>query len=177
MALTPIEARKIRLRNDHTTMENIRTPWLTWTALKGEPPFVEKYEIQLKLKTIVGIAPDYRTDHVINVTLPSDYPITSAPLIEMQTKPAPFHPNWWTSGRWCYGTWLVYESLGAHVVRMIQTLQYNEDITNPESPANSVARKWYLANKDKGYFPCDRTPLPDPTGASQPVAKKKFVIK
>ena len=177
MALTPTEARQIRLRNDYATMENIRTPWLTWTVTSGTAPYAEQYEIELRLKTYIDAQANTRNLHTIRVTLGPDYPINAAPLIEMTNKPGPFHPNWWTSGRWCYGTWLVYESLGAHVVRMIQTLQYNEDITNAASPANSPARAWYLKNRDKGLFPCDRTPLPDPTGAARPEAKKKFVIK
>ena len=174
MAVGPVEARRIRLKNDHEAMENIRTPWLSWRATRGTPPHVEQYEIEIRLKTIIDSRPSYRDQHVVRVTLGPDYPLTAAPLTEMLTRPAPFHPNWWTSGRWCYGTWLVYESLGAHVVRMIQTLQYNEEITNPASPANAEAKTWYLANRNRGWFPCDRTPLPDPTARP---GKKKFVVR
>ena len=71
----------------------------------------------------------------------------------------------------------MYEKLGEHVIRMIQTLQYNDEITNEKSLANGEAGSWYVANRGKGLFPCDRTPLPDPTGAAkrQP-QKKKFQI-
>jgi len=177
--ITPLEQRRIRLGNDYGTMENIRRPWLKWRPLRGAPPFVEQYELELQLRTIVSSKPAYRDNHVIQITLGADYPVSSAPIVQMITKPFAFHPNWFpSSGRWCYGTWLVYESLGAHVVRMIQTLQYNEDITNEHSAANGEARAWYLANRSRGLFPCDRTPLPDPTGtAQQATLKKKFQIK
>jgi len=177
MSITsPTERRRIRLRNDYASMENVRTSWLSWKPLAGNPPYVEQYELDLRLKTITGPGPQYRDRHVIRVTLGPDYPVTAAPLVQMVTTPPPFHPNWFSSGRWCYGTWLVYESLGAHVVRMIQTLQYNEDITNESSAANGEARSWYLANRSRGWFPCDRTPLPDPTGRPPP-PKKKFAIR
>src|SRR5437763_1121457 len=148
-AVTPIERRRIRLRNDHTTMEHIRTPWLSWRALAGTAPHVEQYEINLRLRTIIGPGPKYRDNHTIRVTLGPDYPFTTAPLVQMSTQPPPFHPNWFSSGRWCYGQWLVYESLGAHVIRMIQTLQYDAEITNEASPANGEARAWYVANRNR----------------------------
>src|ERR1700688_2563632 len=128
--VTPVEQRQIRLRNDYATMENIRTPWLNWKALKGTVPLVEEYEIDLRLRTIIDSRPTYRDRHVIRVTLGPSYPLTSAPWVQMITRPPPFHPNWFTSGQWCFGTWLYSESLGAHVIRMIQTLQFDEHITN-----------------------------------------------
>lgn len=176
--VTPSERRKIRLRNDFATMENIRTPWLSWVALRGTPPFVEQYELKLRLRTIIGPRPTYRDTHVIHVSLSPEYPAKAAPLIQMVSDPPPFHPNWFSTGRWCYGTWLVYESLGQHVVRMIQTLQYNKEITNETSLANGEAGRWYMSNLRSGLFPCDSTPLPDPTGAKiSSGMKKKFEIK
>jgi hypothetical protein len=83
----------------------------------------------------------------------------------MITRPAPFHPNWWESGKWCYGTWMPSESLGNFVIRMIKTLQFDQSITNPESPANRDANVWYLSNKYSGWFPCDKQQPPDPTSA------------
>jgi ubiquitin-protein ligase len=159
-------------------MENIRRPWLSWKAIGGVEPFVEQYEIALRLRTIIGPTPDYRDDHVIRVSLGPDYPILSAPRVQMLTRPPPFHPNWWPSGQWCYGTWWVYESLGAHIVRMIQTLQYDPEITQGADRANGKASDWYNANRSRGWFPCDNTPLPDPTGAPAESQKtRKFQIR
>jgi hypothetical protein len=91
--------------------------------------------------------------------------------VQMVTSPPPYHPNWFNAGRWCYGTWIVSEGLGSHVIRMIQTLQFDPEITNEGSPANASARDWYVAKKNSGLFPCDRQQLPDPTHA------KRFEIR
>jgi hypothetical protein len=175
----PHEVRRTRLRNDYATMENIRRPWLNWKAIAGTPPFVEQYELALRLRTIIGPAPDYKDDHTIRVTLGPDYPIQSPPSVQMLSRPLPFHPNWWPSGMWCYGTWWVYESLGAHIVRMIQTLQFDPEITQGGHRANGQAADWYNANRTCNWFPCDRTPLPDPTGAlaQPPHKRRKFEVK
>jgi ubiquitin-protein ligase len=158
-------------------MENIRRPWLTWRIVSGAAPFVEEYELQLQLRTIIGPKPEYRDKHVIRVSLGTDYPI-GKPVLKMLTRPPPFHPNWWRTGLWCSGKWHVYESIGAHIVRMIQTLQYDSEITQDEDSANLAARNWYRARRGSSLFPCDQTPLPDPTGAlTRPQVKKKFQVR
>lgn len=178
---SPAEQRRIRLKNDYQTMVNMKRPWLDWRVVSGEEPYVEEYEITVKLKTIVGPGPNYASNHKISVSLPSTYPHSSAPQIKYLGSPKPFHPNWWTDGRWCYGSWLIHESLGQHVKRMLQTLQYDMQITNEDSPANSEAKTWYLSKRSSGIFPCDKTDLPDPTTSrlkvKSGVKKKKFVLK
>jgi ubiquitin-protein ligase len=157
--VTPQEARRIRLKNDYREMVNIKGDLIQWKPLKGEPPFVEAYELIIKIKTIIGRQPDYRNEHVINLELPAGYP-NDAPQINMQTSPPPFHPNWYRHGNWCFGTWEVSEGLGHHVIR---TLQFDPEITNPDSPANTDAKDWYLQKQGSDLFPCDTTNLPDPT--------------
>ena len=87
----------------------------------------------------------------------------------MISNPQPFHPNWYPSRLWCYGYWDMAESLGLHIVRMLRTLQFDEEITNENSAANSDANVWYVKNKASHLFPCDTQILPDPT-------KTKFKI-
>jgi ubiquitin-protein ligase len=167
---TPQERRQIRIKNDFKEMQNIKGPIVDWKPLIGVPPYVEAYELTIKIRTIISPQPSYRDLHVIRVTIPPNYPF-AAPLTVMQTHPQPYHPNWFSSDkRWCYGTWDIAEGLGHHVLRMIRTLQFDPEITNPDSPANSVAKEWYLNNRHRGWFPCDRQVLPDPT-------KDKFVIQ
>lgn len=167
--VTPQEARKIRLKNDHQEMSNIRGNVVQWKPVKGEPPYVEAYELTVKIRTIISSEPRYRDEHVIYLELPENYP-TVAPQINMRTSPPPFHPNWYSNGNWCYGSWDVSEGLGHHVVRMIRTLQFDLEITNPDSPANASASDWFESNQNKGLFPCDTTVLPDPT-------KSRFTVK
>jgi ubiquitin-protein ligase len=165
---TPQERRRIRLKNDYAEMVNIKGDIVNWKILNGSAPYVEGYELTVNIRTITSSRPDYRSRHVLQVTLPPDYPF-SAPLTIMSTMPAPFHPNWFRDGRWCYGSWDIAEGLGHHIIRMVRTLQFDPDITNPNSPANGDASYWYRSNQLRGWFPCDRTILPDPT-------KSRFVI-
>jgi len=176
---TPQEQRNIRLANDYNEMVNIRGEIIEWKALKGNPPHVEEYEITINVRSIINNTPTYREKHVVKVSLPANYPI-GAPNVEMISTPRVFHPNWWTNGKWCYGTWIISEGLGHHIIRMTKTLQYDLDITNEHSPANHDANEWYKSNRRKGIFPCDKKVLPDPTKKKmtfQIQPKKKFDIK
>lgn len=168
---TAQERRRIRLQNDYKEMQNIKGSIIQWQPLSGTAPYIEAYEITIHVRTIISSRPDYRDTHVLHVTLPPGYP-ESAPQIVMQTSPQPYHPNWYSDKRWCYGSWDISEGLGHHVVRMIQTLQFDMEITNPDSSANSNATSWYNANLRRGLFPCDKQILPDPTG----IPNKRFDI-
>jgi ubiquitin-protein ligase len=176
---TPQEARQIRLKNDHAEMVNIKSELVQWRAIQGNAPYVEAYELMIKVKTIIGPSPTYRDEHIIHLTLPENYPI-SPPEIVMQTTPQPFHPNWYQSGKWCFGSWDISEGLGHHVIRMIRTLQFDREITNPASPANGPAKDWYLSRLNGTLFPCDTTTLPDPTKSRftiQPQTRAKFNVQ
>lgn len=176
---TPQEYRLIRLKNDHSEMVNIRGDVIQWKAVKGDAPYVEAYELTVKVRTIISSAPSYRNEHVISLELSEDYP-NRPPSISMQTSPPPYHPNWYRNGNWCYGSWDISEGLGHHVIRMIRTLQFDLEITNPDSAANSDANDWFLSKKTSDLFPCDRTNLPDPTKSKftiQPGIKKKFQVQ
>ncbi|MCP5008001.1 MAG: hypothetical protein GY941_29315 [Planctomycetes bacterium] len=166
---TPQELRKIRLKNDYKEMQNIKTDIILWEVIEGEIPYVESYRLTVNVRTIINSMPEYRNTHIIDVDLSENYPI-SPPRITMQSTPQPFHPNWFSDKRWCYGTWNISEGLGHHVVRMIRTLQFDLEITNPDSPANYKANRWFLKNKNKGLFPSDNTTLPDPS-------KSRFSVK
>jgi len=173
--MTPQEQRKLRLANDYNSMINLRRDWLQWTVTSGAAPHVDGYRLDLAIKTIISPTPTYRDRQSVQIDLGPQYPF-AAPSVKMINEPAPFHPNWYQSGGWCSGHFDSAEGLGDFVIRMIQTLQYNEYITNPTSPANQTARDWYVANKGKPWFPCDSTPLPDPTTA-RAANKKAFRLK
>lgn len=176
---TPQKQRQIRLQNDYKEMQNIKGDIIQWKPIKGEPPYVEAYEVMVNIRTIIGPEPKYRDQHVIRLELYADYPKTGPKTI-MLSKPQPFHPNWYTSGEWCHGHWNLSEGLGHYVIRMIRTLQFDLEITNPNSPANGEANNWFKKNLKKGIFPCDNTILPDPTKSRFNVKsppKKRFTIK
>lgn len=161
---TQQEIRWDRLKNDYIQMCNIRGNIIQWEAVEGTPPFVVEYNLVVNVRTIIGERPNYTSTVYLKLELPVTYPI-SAPSITVLKGVKPFHPNWYREGRWCYGTWHVNEGLGEFVIRMVKTLQYDSDITNERSAANSDANEWYLQKRNSGLFPCDRQQLPDPTTA------------
>lgn len=164
---TPQEMRRIRLRNDYAQMVNLNSQGnlISWVAVGGQAPEVEAYELTIRVRSFVDASGRTRGEHTMRLELPADYP-TSPPRIAMTSRPYVFHPNWWPmDGAWCYGRWMPAESLGNHVIRMIRTLQFDPEITNPDSPANRDAKEWYLRQRSRspGDFPCDQQALPDPT--------------
>jgi len=169
--MNPQEIRNIRLKSDYEEMCNLKGRIIDWKPLKGQPPLVDEYELNIRVNTIISERPDYRNMHRIEVILPPAYPRV-APIVSMLSKPQPFHPNWYVAGNWCHGSWSMSESLGTFVIRMIRTLQFDLEITNEHSPANTAANHWYKRNKASGLFPCDRQTLPDPTSDK----KKTFRI-
>ena len=165
---TPQQERRDRLKNDYSQMNNIQQgSLLDWKPLKGQPPFVEKYELTVSVKTIVGPEPSYRETNRIHLILPPGYPSQgTAPRAEMKSDPPPYHPNWYSSGRWCHGSWTISEGLGEFTIRMIRTLKYHSGITDPGDAANSAAARWYRKRQNSDLFPCDEQTLPDPTDDS-----------
>lgn len=159
--MTPQEQRKIRLKNDYQQMLNMKGSVLQWTIVKGEAPFVEEYKLVINLKSIISDSQRYREKHEVKVSLPNNYPF-SPPMVKM-LNPPPYHPNWYRDGKWCYGNWQISESLGDHIYRMMRTIQFDPEVTNPNSPANGNASGWWKSKINKGIFPCDNTVLPDPT--------------
>jgi Ubiquitin-protein ligase len=178
---TPQEIRRIRLANDYKQMCNIQGSIISWVPTKGTAPYIEEYKITINVRTIIGVGsstPKYRDSSVVILTLPSNYPM-SKPKVVMESLPQPFHPNWFTSKNWCSGEWVKSEALGDHVIRMVKTLQFDPDITNEYSPANTEANSWYKDKKHSGLFPCDRTKLPDPSTPNSGSMSRNsgFVIK
>jgi ubiquitin-protein ligase len=177
--MTPQETRNDRLMNDYKEMCNIRGPIIQWRAIKGVPPLVEAYELTVNVRSVISSKPDYRDRHVIKIEIPSGYPLSPLSMT-MTSDPVVFHPNWYKRKTWCFGSWNPLEGLGHLVIRMLRTLQYDPNITNEESPANWDAKEWYLANRHRNLFPCDRQILPDPMKSKfeiQTITKKKFEIQ
>ena len=152
------ELHKIRLASGYKEMCRIaNSPMVSWKATKGEAPYVEEYLLTINVRTYSGPGKIINTCKV-RISIPANYPQV-APITIMEA-PIVFHPNWWSDGRWCCGKYKITESLGNYVVRLIQTLQFDPIVTNPDSAANHDAKKWYLDNKN--LFPSDKQPLPNP---------------
>lgn len=150
------ELHRTRIKNDYNEMVNLsRSPMVSWVATKGTAPYVEEYLITINVRTYS--APGSTMNQCkVRISLPPQYPQV-APNTIMEGKLV-YHPNWYTTGRWCCGKYKMTESLGNYVIRLIQTLQFDPIVTNPKDYANKEAAQWYLANS--GLFPSDKQPLP-----------------
>lgn len=149
---------KIRIENDYKEMCRIaNSPMVSWVATKGTAPYVEEYLLTINVRTYSGPG-KIMNQCKVRITLPPTYP-KIAPETKMEGTLV-YHPNWFTSGRYCCGSYVHTESLGKYVVRLIQTLQFDPVVTNPNSPANVEAKTWYLNNLN--LFPSDTHSLPNP---------------
>ncbi len=150
--------RASRIANDYKEMiKLLESPNITWELIKGDSPYVEEYLITLKIHTYKS-KDEIMDSCKIRITLPDQYP-KIAPIATM-LEPRIFHPNWYPSGRYDCGRFMPTESLGCFVIRMIRTIQFEDEVINPHSSSNTEAAKWYLENQDNGIFPTDNIDLP-----------------
>lgn len=165
--------RRSRLATDYRELMSMRGPVLDVKPISGTPPYVDAYEITVYIRSIIGPEPTYRGVHKLHLSLPAGYPISAFPRAIMLSKPYPFHTNWFRNGVWCYGSeTLCTEGLGNYVVRLMQTLQFDEAIIDTDSAANLDAANWYRQNRHvRGLFPCDTTKLPQPVVGGMMIKK------
>lgn len=162
---------KIRIKNDYDEMCRLKaSPMIDWVATKGTAPYVEEYLVTINVRTYK--APNVPINQVkVRIKLDPAYP-NVAPVTKMEGTLV-FHPNWFSDGRYCCGFYDRTESLGPYVNRMIQTLQYDHAVTNPNSPANLEAKSWYVTNKsNRRLFPSDTQRLPNPNKSGFTVIKR-----
>lgn len=167
------ETTKARLANDYRELMSMTGPLLEVQAISGKPPYVDEYELTIRLRTIIGPEPTYRGVHKIRISLPAGYPQSDFPRAVMVSKPYPYHANWFPNGAWCYGSSShCTEGLGQFVVRLMRTLQFDPYLIDITSVANLDAATWYDQNRyAAGLFPCDKTTLPQPTVGGMIVKK------
>lgn len=176
------ENRNERLANDYRDMFRIQNrPYLSWIAVKGEPPYAEEYLLTVKVRTYAFRMKGRRYTVgairrcTVKVTLWPSYPIT-APDIKMLDIPPVFHPCWYSKGVYCPPEpWRPDLSLKDYIKRMIATLQYDPRLMPDEAPANFKALEWYLRHRGDGsLFPSDTAVLtensPEETAAAEQAA-------
>ena len=172
--------RNERLEADLREMLKIQDrPYISWTAAKGELPYVEEYLLRVKLRTYaLSIKHGVHTVGVlrectVGISLWDSYPYT-APYIRMLSLPPVFHPNWYSRGVYCPSEpWDPDCSLKDHVLRMLRTLQYEPSVIQADAPANCKALDWYMKNRDRTeLFPSDKTQLSENTPEGTAAAEK-----
>jgi len=175
----PREIRNRRLTNEYNELMQINGPIIQIEPLGNEP--YERYKITFNIRTIISPAPSYRNKTVCILIIPPRYP-KEEPTITAETSPYPWHINWFSSGRWCFGGWNQEESLVSFIHRCARTLQFDPEITNPGSVANRTALPFWDTHKhNRQIIPSDIQVLPtlDVSGRITiiPRVKPKIVIK
>ena len=153
--------RQIRLKNDYEEIKRFSEscPCISsFDILKKENDSPTEYRFHFKIRTYIDEGKPVQNCSV-KISLQSNYPFQ--PPYAVMDPPVIFHPHWFSHGRWCFGdTWRGDESLVQFITHMIKSIQFDDaDTINPKSLANPNAYKWYEANKKKGMFPADTTPL------------------
>lgn len=149
--------KRLRLENEYEAMEALqkRCDWLRWDVAAGNAPHVTEYRLTVQVPTVIDAHFKMRDSHEITVALPSTFP-DSAPNIVMTSRPEPYHPNWWSDGRWCFGgpsSWDPETDLVDHILRMVRTLKFDLEVSNPQSATDNEKARWYCDMRDKGKFP------------------------
>ena len=156
-----------RLARDFYEMLKIQDrPYLSWIAVKGEPPYTQEYLLTIRLRSYALSAARGRYTvggiHgcTVKVTLWDSYP-NIAPNIRMLSIPPVFHPNWYSKGTYCPPEpWSPESSLKDYVIRMLGTIKYDASLIESNAPANYKALEWYEKNRGNGaWFPSDDTEL------------------
>ena len=174
--------RNERLAADYSEMMKIQDrPYLSWIAVKGEPPYAEEYLLNIKIRTYVfkmksGVCEVGAIKNcTVAVTLWPSYPYT-APYVKMLSMPPVFHPDWYSKGVYSPSQpWDPKLSLKDFIMRMLDTLRYDTRLIDTVTPANYKAMEWYMKNHDSSsLFPSDTVVLientPEETSAAEKAA-------
>lgn len=148
-----------RLQNDYDKMRALESSsqYVTIEGTDGNPP--DKYVVQLTCRSITSIngsQPVYGSFHRMGIDLHTDYP-RKGPLVVMLT--SVFNPNVFGNGVVCIGDkgdhgWAPSMGLDDLVVRVIETLRYEPETVNPNSPANGIAADW-MKRQNGNMFPLE----------------------
>jgi len=156
--MDPRELRKRRLESEHKELMRLNGSVIKIEP-QGSPPY-SKYTITFNIRTFISARPTYRDSTVCTLDIPPGYP-REAPTLLSVSSPQPYHVNWFTSGRWCFGSWNPEEPLVNYVLRAARVLRNDPELVNVNSPANSSVIPFWEANKNnKRMVPCDSKTLP-----------------
>ncbi len=150
-----MSVRDKRLANDYEELKNLvanSLGVLEMISKEGNPPY--KYVIEYRcrgIEKLQGNEPVFKNNHRVEIALGNNYP-REQPAAKFLTPM--FHPNVYSDLRICLGSyWTLTETLPELVIRIGKIIQYQSDITNLGSPANSTAKNWAASNNSR--FPVD----------------------
>ncbi|MEB3300283.1 MAG: ubiquitin-conjugating enzyme E2 [Candidatus Sericytochromatia bacterium] len=153
-----MEARRRRLEADDRALKTLgatRPGLVELLQSSGQPP--ESHLVRLHIpgiEKVEGDTPVLRQEHRVEIRLPASYPL--APPVVRMLSPV-FHPHVFTNGTFCLGArWLVGESLGDLMLRLVDILRGDPALFDFESPADPDAALWYEAHPE--LFPLAEAP-------------------
>ena len=161
------QSRNERLAADYREMMKIQNrPYLSWIAVKGEPPYVEEYLLDVNLRSYALAVKSHKyiigavNRFIIKVTLWDSYPYI-APNIRMLNIPPVFHPDWYSKGTYSPSQkWSPDILLKDYIKDMLDAMRYEPSLIHTSAPANYKAMDWYKKNIDNtSLFPSDTTEL------------------
>ncbi len=135
-----------RLTADSNMLQDYvrRHPRVRLLQMDGNPP--ERYQFEYRIKSLRMVGAELQTvqSHLVEVTLPRNYPRTP-PQCRMLSPV--FHPNI-APHAICVGDhWGAGETLASIVIRIGEMLAYQS--YNVKSPLNGEAARWVEQNKDR----------------------------
>lgn len=147
--------REKRLENDFKELFQLVSEsggTLAIISTQGNPAYQYVIEYRCKgVERLNGSEPVFRTNHRVEINLGSNYP-KDKPDAKFQTPI--FHPNVFENLKVCLGNyWTMAENLCELVIRIGKIIQYSNDVTNLNSPANGLAKSW--AENNQRRFPVD----------------------
>lgn len=154
--------RKFRLSSEYDELMCINGNVIQIEPIGSQP--YERYRVTFHLRTIISPAPMFRDKTVCVLTIPPGYPEVAPKIaVDESSMPPPWHPNWYRSGTWCFGSWDRQESLASYLYRCAKTIQFDPEYTGAtyDQAANKEAVVFWNENRSKrGIIPSDTKEVP-----------------
>lgn len=116
--------------------------------VEGTPPRLIALRIRIPTAKSPGYPAERQDISDVTIELPDRYPLPPGPTVYFQTPI--WNPNVFEHAqRWCYGEWTIAENLELFVIRLMRVIALDPSIVNPQSPANSTARDWFVQLRQK----------------------------
>ena len=141
-----------RIERDAQSVMNLAKSWdlIDRVEMDGLPP--EVYRVQFSTLGISSVdvngKPKYRSDHVLELRLHEDYPV-SLPFASFTTPV--FHPNMWENGKICMGWHRIPYCLSDVIIHAARMIDFQIFSTQSPYPSNQLAAIW--AEKNPELFP------------------------
>lgn len=150
---------QIYLKNEYDNTMKIAARNRDLISVRAEDPSsepcVESYIVTYNVPTWVKDGAHLRIQQttVVRVTLSSRVEPPHAHVIKGLV---PYHPNWFTSGLVCNGSFSADSRVINYINFVMELLQFKSSVIDITSPANNEAAEYWIANgNNRSMFPTD----------------------